>query len=66
MKLSILSTQELSDLFLEISQAYLNAATGLPTDFVDNFEFLKVRQQLHDVINELATRRKITLAVYNG
>ncbi len=66
MKLSILTTQELSDLFVEISQEYLNAATGLPTDFIDNFEFLKVRQKLHDVIDELATRRKITLAVSNG
>ncbi len=56
--LSALPKNELVDLFLQINNRYLRITSHQASEFINNTEFLKVRAELQDVLNELQSRHQ--------
>jgi hypothetical protein len=52
-----LSNKELKALFLNINARYLKIIDTPIRSYIDSPEFLSVRNQLHEVVNELEKRR---------
>jgi len=56
--LSALTKDELIDLFHQINNRYLSVTSHQVSAFINEAEFLKVRAELRDVLNELQSRRE--------
>jgi len=59
MDLSTLPKDELQKEFLRINAAYINASAGRVADYMNTPAFLKIREELRIILNELQKRREI-------
>jgi hypothetical protein len=57
-ELKALNKRQLHDLFLKINQLYMEATSRPFREYVHNPDFMRIEQQLMDVIAELRRRRR--------
>ena len=58
MKLTLLSKKDLDAEFIRISQAYILATKGHPSDYIKKKSFLDISEELRKVLKELKRRRE--------
>jgi hypothetical protein len=58
MDLQQLDKNQLKTLFLNINAQYLKIIDAPITSYIDTPQFLKIRNELHEVLNELEKRRR--------
>ena len=59
MDLTTLSKGDLQEEFLRINHLYISIIGGKLKDYINDPAFLKIREELRDVLNELQRRREI-------
>ena len=59
MDLTTLSKDDLQEEFLRINHLYISITGNKLKDYIDDPMFLKIREDLRNVLNELQRRREI-------